>query len=371
MFITVLKADGFKNLEDVMIRPHPKYNLITGLNAQGKTNLLESIWLMTGCKSFRGSKDRDNIKLDGERMDIGIRFDDGRREQSIEYKLSKENIKLKDLKVNGVPMKNTRGLFQRFKAVVFTPDDVQLIKGAPEKRRTFIDLCCCQLDHRCLNILRDYENVTEQRNNLLKLIAQGRQSINDLDIWDTQAAAIGSMLSEKREDYVKKLSEVCSKLYSSIAGKDEKLTIEYSSNVFGKEIPKGKDSKSAAAVYAFKLNSNINDDVRLGYTLYGAHRDDILIKINGLNIKDFGSQGQIKTAALVLKLGQAEIYYKKIEQAPVVLLDDVMGELDKNRQRLVLDIVKDMQVFITTCNEQSVTDMAAGSVFKISGGRVI
>ena len=197
MFITVLKADGFKNLEDVMIRPHPKYNLITGLNAQGKTNLLESIWLMTGCKSFRGSKDRDNIKLDGERMDIGIRFDDGRREQSIEYKLSKENIKLKDLKVNGVPMKNTRGLFQRFKAVVFTPDDVQLIKGAPEKRRTFIDLCCCQLDHRCLNILRDYENVTEQRNNLLKLIAQGRQSINDLDIWDTQAAAIGSMLSDQ------------------------------------------------------------------------------------------------------------------------------------------------------------------------------
>lgn len=371
MFIKALKADCFKNLEKVMIEPHEKYNLITGHNAQGKTNLLECIWLMTGCKSFRGSKDRDCIGIDKEIMDIGMSFDDGRRIQTVSYKLARSNIKARDIKLNGVPLKGTNGLFNNFKAVLFTPDDIDLVKGTPEKRRSFIDLCCCQLNPHCMDVVKKYDLVLCQRNNLLKLISAGKQKREYLDVWNQQASVMGTLLSQGRENYIKKLSVTCSELYSTITGGKEKLTIEYNSNVFGNKITDLNDGNDAVAMYYSKLHDNTEDDIRLGYTISGAHRDDISIKINGLNIRDFGSQGQKKTTALVLKLGQAEIYYKNKSEAPVILLDDVMGELDEDRQKLVFDIVKDMQVFISSCNENAVAALSEGYVFEVSDGRVV
>lgn len=370
MHVTTIKSDGFKNLNEVMINPHPKYNLITGMNAQGKTNLLESIWLMTGCRSFRGSKDRDYIGIDREFMELGIEFSDSRRKQTVSYIMSRENIKHKNIKLNGVQIKGTNGLFDSFKAVVFTPDDLEIIKGSPDKRRTFTDLCCCQLNISCVDIVRRYELIINQRNNLLKSIALGKQNKNLLDIWDQQTAAIGTMLSQKRKEYILKLEKACSRLYSMITDGKENLTIEYNSNIYGSEIPENNNGKEAAAKYLLKLEDNVEDDIRLGYTVYGAHRDDLIIKINGLNVREFGSQGQKKTVALVMKLGQAEIYYNKRSEAPVILLDDVMGELDESRQKLVFSIIKDMQVFITACNENSVRGLSEGNIFRVENGHV-
>lgn len=370
MFVTAIKADGFKNLDDVMIKPHPKYNLITGMNAQGKTNLLESIWLMTGCRSFRGSRDRDYIGINRNLMELGINFDDGRRIQNISYIMSRDNIKIKNIKLNGVHMKGTNGLFDSFKAVVFTPDDIELVNGTPEKRRTFTDLCCCQLNTSCLDVVRRYELIINHRNNLLKDISAGNQKKELLEIWNQQASAMGTILSQKRYNYITKLAKACSRLYSMITDGREELTIEYNSNVFGSCPPDKNDGNDAVAKYFMKLESNTDDDIRLGYTLCGAHRDDLSIKINGLNVREFGSQGQKKTATLVMKLGQAEIYYKNKSEAPVILLDDVMGELDENRQRLVFSIVKNMQVFITACNENAVKGLSEGSVFRVDEGIV-
>ena len=370
MYVTSVKANGYKNLKNAVISPHPEYNLITGMNAQGKTNLLEAIWLMTGCRSFRGSKDRDYISIDGNIMELGMAFYDGRRTQKIEYSMSRENIRDKKIKLNGVSIKGTNGLFDCFKAVVFTPDDTELIKGSPEKRRTFIDLCCCQLNGRCLDSVRRYDLLLNHRNTLLKSIAAGKAQRDSIYVWDQQIAAIGTFISVKRNEYVKKMNETCQRLYSRITGGKEILTIEYNSNIFGSQIPEGNDGNDAVAKYFMKLNGSIDDDIRLGYTLWGAHRDDLVIKINGLNIKEFGSQGQKKTAALVMKLGQAEIYFKKSAEAPVILLDDVMGELDESRQALVFETVKNMQVFITACNENAVKGLANGAVFRVENGEV-
>ncbi len=370
MYVTAIKSDGFKNLSDVMIKPHPKYNLITGMNAQGKTNLLESIWLMTGCRSFRGSRDRDYIGIDRDFMELGIEFNDNRRKQTVSYLMSRENIKLKNIKLNGVQLKGTNGLFDSFKAIIFTPDDIDIIKGSPDKRRSFTDLCCCQLNISCLDIVRRYDLIINHRNNLLKSIALGKQDKNLLNVWDQQTAAIGTMLSQKRKSYILKLEKECSRLYSMITDGREKLTIEYNSNIYGSDLSGKNNEKEDIEKYLFKLENNIEDDIRLGYTVYGAHRDDLIIKINGLNVREFGSQGQKKTAALVMKLGQAEIYYNNRSEAPVILLDDVMGELDENRQKLVFSIIKDMQVFITACNENSVRGLSEGSIFRVENGKV-
>lgn len=374
MYIKYLKADGFKNLKGVSIYPDPKFNMITGMNAQGKTNLLESIWLMTGCKSFRGSKDRDNIGFEREFMDLGMKFQDSRREQIITYKTEKKNSSNKILTLNGVGKINSRTIFSAFKSVVFTPEDINLINGSPEVRRNFIDLCSSQVNIDTMEHYYDYCNAMKQRNALLKKVNLGecplRTAEDQMVVWNIQLAVKGCILSQKRYKYITELNLICSKLYTMITNGKEKLSLEYNSNVFGNSVPLGDDGDKGVRSFSIKLYESFEDDLRAGFTRYGAHRDDMIIKINGRNIKDFGSQGQKKTAALVMKLGQAEIFSKNKKESPVVLLDDVMGELDENRQRLVLDLIKDMQVFITTCNEDSVKGLTKGNIYDVTDGTV-
>lgn len=366
MTVNSLFADGFKNLEEVFIKPHHEYNLITGMNAQGKTNLIEAIWLMTGCRSFRGSKDREYIGIGKQCMSIGLSFDDGRREQVINYSMNRDSIKDKKITLNGVAIKGTGALFENFKCVVFTPDDIDLIRGGPEKRRSFIDLCSCQIKHNNLEIVKRYDMLLLQRNALLKSISAGKASADSLSVWDMQIAQTGTAVSQKRYQYIKQLDKVCAELYNRITGGRESLCISYNSNIFGKEI----DDNDCVQKYYEKLCDSKDDDIRLGYSLWGAHRDELSIKINGMNIRDYGSQGQKKTAALVLKLGQAEIFNRKRSEAPVILLDDVMGELDASRQKLVFEVVNGMQVFITACNENSVSGLSGGRHFIVENGHV-
>lgn len=371
MIVTSAAAEGFKNLKEVYIEPHPEYNFITGMNAQGKTNIIEAIWLMTGCSSFRGSNIKDFIGLEKNDMSIELKFRTGRREQNISYRMSRNFPKERKIKLNGVEMNGTGKLFENFKCVVFTPDDIDLIRGGPNKRRSFIDLCMCQLRNGNMDAVKRYSALIAQRNALLKAAAYGNGKPDTIQDWDRQTAAIGTFLSQRRYQYIKILNETCSELYGRITDGRERLEISYVSNVFGNVVEDYERGEYAVMKYYNKLLESIDSDIRLGYTSCGAHRDDIVIKINGMNIKEFGSQGQKKTAALVLKLGQAEIYYKNSDEAPVILLDDVMGELDESRQRLVFEVVKGMQVFITACNENSVNCLSGGKHFRIENGRIV
>lgn len=370
MIITFAQIDGFKNLSDISFAPDEKYNIIVGKNAQGKTNLLEAMWILSGCRSFRGSKERDYVRLDGSKMSSKIKIRDSIREQKISFELKKSNSQPKLLSLNGVKLKGSRALFDVFKCIAFTPDDVEIIKGSPERRRSFIDMAASQLNPILVVHVTKHSAIMNQRNALLKEIMQGSAPSEVLEIWDKQAAHEGSLISYMRNEYVSKINEICERLYSTISGGTEKMELEYRSNVFKPSYFENPCGKEAFELYYEKLRETAEYDIRTGCTHAGVNRDEILIKINGVSAKEYGSQGQIKSAALVMKLAQAEIFKKKSKEAPVIFLDDVMGELDESRQRFVFEIVRDMQVFVTTCNESALLPDIKGKILRISNGKI-
>lgn len=370
MIVTYADIDGFKNLSGISFAPDEKYNIIVGSNAQGKTNLLEAMWILSGCRSFRGSKEKDYICIDKSRMSAKIRVKDSVREQKITLEMNKGVNNPKLIHLNGVKQKGTRSLFDVFKCIAFIPDDTEIVKGAPEKRRSFIDMAASQLNPIFIVHINKHNAVMNQRNALLKEIMQGKSSAAELDIWDRQAAHEGTLISFMRNEYVKKINEICGRLYRIISGGNEELELEYKSNIFRPEDFEKECGEEAFNQYYHRIRETEESDIRTGSTHAGVNRDEILIKINGLSAKDYGSQGQIKSAALVMKLAQAEIFMKKSKEAPVVFLDDVMGELDENRQRFVFDIIKDMQVFLTTPNESALLPEIKGKILRVSGGKI-
>ncbi|WP_295079279.1 DNA replication and repair protein RecF [Ruminococcus sp.] len=370
MIITCADIDGFKNLKGIFFEPDPKYNIIVGPNAQGKTNLLEAMWILSGCRSFRGSKEKDYICLDGERMGSKIKLLDSIREQKISFEMTKSASNPKNIHLNGVKQKGTRALFDVFKCIAFIPDDVDIIKGSPEKRRNFIDMAASQLNPVFVMHLNKNNAIMNQRNALLKGIMQGNTDKSILEIWDRQASKEGAVISYMRHEYIQRFNGICGRLYRTISGGTEELELEYKSNVFRHDDFENPCGDEAYEQYYRKLSETADYDIRTGSTHAGVNRDEILIKINGVSAKDYGSQGQIKSAALVMKLAQAELYMQKSKDAPVIFLDDVMGELDESRQRFVFDIIKDMQVFITTPNENALLPEIKGKVLHISGGSI-
>lgn len=370
MIVRYAEIDGFKNLSGIAFEPDPKYNIIVGQNAQGKTNLLEAMWILSGCRSFRGSKEKDYICLNGGRMSSKIKIKDAIREQKISFEMMRGASEQKLLYLNGVKLKGSRALFDVFKCISFIPDDVDIIKGSPERRRSFIDMAAAQLNPMFILHINRNNSIMNQRNALLKEIMQGRARSDVLDIWDKQAAQVGALISYMRFDYIKRINEICGRLYRTISGGEEELELEYRSNVYKSEDFEKPCGEESVEIYLNKLRETADYDIRTGCTHSGVNRDEILIKINGVSAKDYGSQGQIKSAALVMKLTQAEIFMNKSKDAPVVFLDDVMGELDESRQRFVFDIIKDMQVFLTTCNESALLPEIKGKLLRISGGRI-
>ncbi|MDE6774692.1 MAG: DNA replication and repair protein RecF [Ruminococcus sp.] len=370
MLIKYAEIDGFKNLSGISFVPDKKYNIIAGQNAQGKTNLLEALWILSGCRSFRGSKEKDYICLDGSRMISKICLEDAVREQKIEFEMLRAAAPVKNITLNGVKHKGTKALFDVFKCIAFIPDDVDIIKGAPEKRRSFIDMAASQLEPHFVAHINRNNAVMNQRNSLLKSIMQGRSDAGSLEIWDRQAAQNGAVISYMRNSYVKKINEISRRLYAAISGNTEILQLEYRSNIYKAEDFENPCQNEAVEKYYTRLQETAEYDIRTGSTHAGVNRDEIIIKINGLSAKEYGSQGQIKSAALVMKLAQAEIFMERSKDAPVVFLDDVMGELDEKRQRFVFEIIRDMQVFLTTPNESALLPEIQGKILRISGGRI-
>jgi DNA replication and repair protein RecF len=240
----------------------------------------------------------------------------------------------------------------------------------PVEARNFVDMAASQLNPVFVAHITKNNAVMNQRNALLKSIMQGNSDSSILEIWDKQAAHEGALISYMRDSYIKKLNQVCGELYYAISGGKEKLELEYKSNVFKAEDFELPCDEAAFEKYFNKLRESEEYDIRTGITHSGVNRDEINIKINGISAKEYGSQGQIKSAALVIKLAQAEIFTKRSKDAPVVFLDDVMGELDENRQRFVFDIIRNMQVFITTPNERTLLPDIKGKILRISGGRI-
>lgn len=348
MIITEFTADGFKNLRNISISPSEGVNVIHGENAQGKTNLIEAIWILSGARSFRGTKEKDMVAFDGEFARLGLKLRDSSREQVIEAVISR-NPRERKITLNGVKQRYLSGLFGALKCVVFTPEDLELSKGSPDNRRDFIDLCVSQIKPAYSKTVAKYENVLLQRNALLKNISLGISSPADLDVWDEQMSRLGAYISVLKYQYTKKLSIFAKKLYDEISNYREDFSLGYLSTVYQSLEGREDWSGEMAAEYLEMLRRNRNEDIRVGFTSAGIHRDDVGVIINGSLAKDFGSQGQNRSAALAMKLGQAFILNEETSEMPVILLDDVLSELDKSRREFIISKLSGMQVFITCC----------------------
>lgn len=372
MRLTKLTVDGFKNLHTVELEPDPSYNLILGENAQGKTNLLEAIWILTGCRSFRGTRERDYLPFEGGTLQVEAHFQDVRRTQSVRLCMVSGAMLEKKIWCNDVPQKSS-SLFSVFHCVVFTPEDMTLVSGGPERRRTFLDLCSAQLSAPMLTLVRRYQLVLQQRNAVLKQHLMPEQAEAMLGVWDGQLAKLGAEIAVQRASYVRRLAEVCVPLYAEIARGQEAISLHYHSSVYGKDAQETLPEKVTPALvtqFLEKMEQSRQSDLFLGHTSSGVHRDDLLLLIDGKSAKEFGSQGQKKSLALTLKLAQAQIYHHRRKESPIVLLDDVMGELDAARQAVVSTIVSEMQVFVTTCHPESLFSPKTGKRFLLKSGNL-
>ena len=348
MIITHIKADGFRNLREIDFTPEPGTNIIFGENAQGKTNLMEAVWIATGEKSFRGAKEKDLIAFDSDKAEIEVGFRDSVREQVISITLSK-NPREKRILLNGVKLKSMSELLGKLLCVVFTPEDLELTKGSPERRRDYLDRCISQIKPLYSGVITRYEKVLAQRNAVLKNIYLGISSRDELDIWDEQLAKPCAYISMMRCAYTDVLNSSASRLYESISRSQEKLQLEYLSTVFNNLRGRSDYKTAMADEYIELLRSLREEDIRFGFTQAGIHRDDMGVYLDSMPVKDFGSQGQNRSAALCMKLGQARVLYSETGDRPVVLLDDVLSELDKYRREFVMGEFTQSQTFITCC----------------------
>ena len=370
MVINHICADGYKNLSGVDIELDKGMNIFCGKNAQGKTNLVEAVWLCSGCRSFRGSRDKEFIGFAKDIADVRLKFADCEREQEIRFTAKKNNVKEKIVTLKGVKLPLMSKLFGSFRCVVFTPDDLNISKGSPDNRRNFLDIAVSQIKTSFISALATYNNVLAQRNALLKNNLKSNCDLSNIEIWDEQLAKAGAYISVLRNTYCKKLNIYTESLYNQITNGTEKLKLYYQSTIYKNLDNKTDYEGTLAEQYKEKLKECYFDDVKAGFTTIGVHRDDIIAEIDGQPVRYLGSQGQARSVAIVMKLAQAEILKSEKGEYPVMLLDDVMSELDGSRQGFILNSIKNMQVVITCCNEKYLSEMTGGKVFIVENGRI-
>ena len=354
MKVLKLKGKNFRNIEEEIFLPCEEMNVISGENAQGKTNILEAIWLFTGAKSFRNNKDNDFIKIGTQNAVLNLDFISKKIENNAKIEISDKKVCF----LNEKKIKSSQELAGNFNAVVFSPNDLSIVKEGPSVRRKFLDVAIGQIYPQYIEILKLYLRAIVQRNKIIKEFKYDNTLSIMLDSFEEEIAKQGFKIIEIREKYLKKLKEFLPFVYEGISSGKEKLETEYIYSC-EKEILKEK------------LILKRKEDMYSGTTSIGPHRDDIIFKINNTNARNFGSQGQQRSVALSLKLAEAEVLKKVVGECPVFLLDDVMSELDPTRQEFILNHIKGMQTFITCCEPSSVERLDSGKIFKIRNGKII
>ena len=332
MYIESVQLKNFRNYESLELDLSPGTNIFYGNNAQGKTNILEAIYLCGTTKSHKGSKDKDMIRFGED--EAHIRMMVNRDELSYKIDMHLRKNKAKGVAINGLPIKKASELVGVVTLVFFSPEDLNIIKNGPGERRRFLDLELCQLDKIYLTDLASYNHIVNQRNKLLKDIYVQPSLKSTLEIWDMQMAEYGRRIIEKRREFIRELNETVRKIHYNLTGGLEELEVIY-------------EPSSEAEGLESAISSNRERDMRMKLTSVGPHRDDLCVMANGIDIRRYGSQGQQRTAALSLKLSEIYIVKSKIKDTPILLLDDVLSELDSSRQNYLLDSISDIQTLIT------------------------
>ncbi|MCI8309337.1 MAG: DNA replication/repair protein RecF [Clostridia bacterium] len=354
MYVNNVSLENFRNYKNQKINFCNNINIIYGDNAQGKTNIIEAIYLCCMGKSFRAKKDMDLIKFNEKNAIVNVEFVKADREGEITFKIENQ----KTFFINGVKQSKVSDIIGKINCVIFTPDDIEIVKGGPDKRRKFIDMMISSLRPKYIYLLNDYKKIIEQRNNYLKQIVNCGKPQEMLDIWDEQLAEISSKIYDYRNNYVEKIKE---KLYSihkmitDCGNQYEDIKIKYISSGSSKEI------------FLENIRKSRNIDIQRGYTGVGVHRDDIIIYINHKPVASFGSQGQQRTVVLSLKLSELKIVTDEIGDSPILLLDDFMSELDEKRRTILLEKIKENQVIIT-CTDKIDIESKNKKIYFVENG---
>ena len=358
MFIESIELSDYRNYSHLHIDFHKGTNVLYGDNAQGKTNILEAVYVCSTTKSHRGSKDKEIIRFGADESHIKMMV----RRDGIPYRIDmhlKKN-KAKGVAVNGVPIKKASELFGIVNVIFFSPEDLNIIKNGPAERRRFVDLELCQLNKLYVYNLVQYNKTVIQRNKLLKDIDYNTSLKDTLPMWDEQLLKYGAELIIMRSEFIKELNPLIAGIHAGLSGGKETLSIAYEPNV-------------TAENFREQLAKNQFQEIKQRQTLTGPHRDDLNFIVNGTDIRRFGSQGQQRTAALSLKLSEIELVKLATHDTPILLLDDVLSELDKHRQNYLLDSIHDIQTLITCTGVDEFVNhrFEVNKVFHVQNGQVI
>lgn len=357
MIIKSIELADYRNYESLKLQFDKKTNILYGDNAQGKTNILEAIYVAATTKSHKGSKDKEIINFDKEEAHIRTYIEKENLETRVDMHLRKS--KSKGIAVDGKKLKKAADLLGLCNVVFFSPEDLGIIKNGPAERRRFIDMELCQLDSIYLYNLNNYNKIVNQRNKLLKDMYMNPDLKETLNIWDMQLVSYGSKIIERRRVFVDQLNEIIYDIHKKLSGDKEELRIVYEPNVEVEDFEKS-------------MRDRQDRDIRAKMTTVGPHRDDFSIMVGQVDIRRFGSQGQQRTAALSLKLSEIELVKKITKDSPVLLLDDVLSELDSSRQNYLLNSIGDIQTIITcTGLEEFVNNrFEINRVFRVTEGTV-
>ena len=354
MWIKKIKINNFRNYDKEEINLEKNINIFYGQNAQGKTNIIEAIFLCSLGKSFRAKKDNEMIKLNEKNAIVEIEYEKSDRDGKIKIEIgNKKNIYL-----NGIKIKKLSELLGNLNVVIFTPDDINILKGGPQNRRRFLDIMISQLRPNYMHILNLYLKTIEQRNKYLRQIKEEHKDENLLEIWDEKLAEYAVKIYEYRKEFIEKIIKKINIIHKNITNGEEQIELEYITECNNKE------------KYLQLLKERRKLDIIKGFTTKGIHRDDFVIYINKKDIKIFGSQGQNRTAMLSLKLAELQVIYDEIGEYPILLLDDFMSELDRTRRKNFLENIEGTQVIITGTEKLDIENLKYLE-YNVSNGKVL
>ena len=345
MKVKKFKAESFRSIDSCEIEFTDGVNLIYGGNALGKTNVIEGIYFFSRGRSFRTAQEKDMVKYNADGFRISLSYEDDGGESLLEYaSFGREKRRRK----NGYNVKSIRELIYGFKAILFHPDNLSLVKGGPEERRAFLNIAAAQ----CYpTYISDYARLTQlldNRNALLKNASKGLYvDESELEAWSSSMAEYAAYIYLARKEYLKRLEVYVKEIGFKISGGKEEITLEYKSDI---EID-SVDKESIIAEYKYILTSSIEKERIVGSSLYGPQRDDIIIKINGKPTRGFASQGQQRSIVLSLKLSEGELNRDICGEYPVFLFDDVLSELDEERKKYIVNGIKKRQIIISSCEK--------------------
>ena len=336
----------------------PSINIFHGDNAQGKTNFLEAVYFCAFGRSLRTTSDRELVSFDADFAHVRL----VRGGSVLDAYIKKDGARaVKRISVDRVPVVHVKDLFGRLLVVMFTPEDLRLIKSGPAERRRFMDMEICQLSPVYYGDLREYHRALKQRNALLKILQRDKSQVDSLAVWDEQLVKYGKRIMRTRASFVGKIAEFSRDIHMNITQGAEALEVMYSPDI------------NNAENYLWDMEKSHNRDISQGSTSHGIHKDDINFAINGISARNFGSQGQQRTAALSIKLAEIEIIKQSTGETPVLLLDDVLSELDSSRQKFLLSQIKDLQTLITCTGLEDVLSKAMGEhrIMHVKNGVIV